>query len=57
MRSLVLLLLLVSTGFLSALSTGCANSPNSEEYYRRASSRSLPPSPLRRRATVAASLP
>jgi len=35
MKSRALLLLLISTGFLFTASTGCANSPNSEEYYRR----------------------
>ena len=29
------LLILIATSLLSATSTGCANSPNSEEYYRR----------------------
>jgi len=35
MKRRILLLLLISTGLLASLSTGCANSPNSEEYYRR----------------------
>ncbi len=35
MKPRTLLLLLISTGLLITASTGCANSPNSEEYYRR----------------------
>lgn len=35
MKLLARLLLLISTALLFTASTGCANSPNSEEYYRR----------------------
>ena len=35
MKLLSLFLILISTGLFLGVSTSCANSPNSEEYYRR----------------------
>ena len=35
MKLLSLFLILISAGLFLCVSTSCANSPNSEEYYRR----------------------